>query len=225
MIKLSFRFDAQPGRSRRLLRALIFAGIVAAATTPALNARADSSHATVDWGRLLIQLDNYVRGGRERPNAQQGQSTPLQNDRTFQPFIQTAGNAWFGVAPRVSFVARDWGTAFRIAGDRISLVDAMRLTASTRMVLTRVRLSNARVTPFLQIGAGQWRTDSNILPRTPHSTEIAAQVGGGVEMQLMASWQIACEIGGTLFIRDERDADDLPATKLWSAMIASRIVF
>jgi hypothetical protein len=221
---LSFRLGARPCGTRRRC-ALIFAGIVAATTTQAFNARADSSHATVDWGRLLIQLDNYVRGGRERPNLQQGQSTSLQNDRTFQPFIQTAGNAWFGVAPRVSFVARDWGTAFRIAGDRISLVDAMRLSASTRMVLTRVRLSNARVTPFLQIGAGQWRTDSNILPRTPHSTEIAAQVGGGVEVQLLPYWQLACETGGTLFIRDDRDAQDLPATKLWSAMVASRLIF
>ncbi|MCL2724201.1 MAG: hypothetical protein FWD69_07150 [Polyangiaceae bacterium] len=197
---------------------------IVAVTMLAANAWADASHATIDWGRLLVDLDNFARGG-ERPNVQRGVSPSLRNDRTLQPLTQNAGNAWFGVAPRVSFVARDWGTAYRIAGDRLSLVDAMRLTASTRMVLTRVRLNNARVTPFVQIGVGQWRTDSNILPQMPHSTQIAAQIGSGFEAQITSYWQIACETGGTIFIRDERDAQDLPATKLWSAMIASRITF
>jgi opacity protein-like surface antigen len=150
----------------------------------------------------------------------------VTSERFGQPLVQNSGNAWFGVAPSVSFVARDWGTSFRLSGDRLSLVDALRLSESTRMVLTRVRLSNnSRITPFVQLGVGQWRTDTNILPLTPRATELAAQVGAGVELHITRGWQLACEAGGTMFIRDARSSENIAQTRLWSTMIASRIVF
>ena len=189
------------------------------------SARADSGHATIDWGQLLVDLDHYARHGAE-------QATPPTraslNERTSQIYEHTAGTAWFGVAPRVALVARDWGEAYRLAGDRLSLVDAMRLSSSTRMVLTRVRLSESggtRVTPFAQLGAGQWRTDPNLLPLTPRSTEIAAQLGGGVEVHMTRAWQLACELSATLLIRDQREEGNIPETKLWSTMLASRVDF
>jgi hypothetical protein len=197
----------------------------AAVTTLTGVAHADPGHLTIDWGRLLVEMDSFARHGAEElvptthPNAPEIQT---------QPLVHTAGNAWFGVAPSVTLVARDWGEAYRLAGDRLSLSDEMRLSSSTRMVVSRVRLSDShvsRITPFAQLGAGQWRTDTNIMPFTPRSTEIAAQIGGGFEVRLAGRWQLACETSATLFIRDSREPQDLAATKLWSTMVASRLVW
>ena len=147
---------------------------------------------------------------------------------TADPYEGNPGNAWFGAAPRVSFVARDWGTSLRLAGDRLSLVDAMRLSQSTRMIVTRVRFGDlrfARVTPFAQVGLGQWRTDTNIMPLTPRSTEIAGQAGGGIEIQVSRSWQLALESSVTALYREQREDTSIPQTRFWSAMFASRLEF
>lgn len=183
----------------------------------------------VDWGRLLAELDGYVRRGSmtlERGEPSAYVATVTAPGRHAQPLVLADGNAWFGVAPSVSFVARDWGTAYRLSGDKLSLIDAVRLSESTRMVLTRVRLNrDRRVTPFVQLGAGQWRTDRKFLPLRTGDTELAAQVGVGVELQLVGPWQLACEAGATLFIREHRETNDVPETRMWSAMIASRLSF
>lgn len=176
----------------------------------------------IDWGRALVALDGYVRTGGEKP----GQTVTSRADKpNDDPFVMNGGNAWAGVTPRVALVARDWATQTRLAGDRLSLVDAMRLSSSTRMVITRVRFGDARVRPFMQLGLGQWRTDPNLLPLTPRSTEIAGQAGGGIELLLTRSWQLAAESSVTALYREQRDNDDIPQTRMWSATIASRIEF
>lgn len=207
-------------------RTLMLAAVVAGAipmTAPALAETGPIAGAVaVDWGRLLAELDAYARYGAERPVASAPQQAAAE--RTSQPYVQNAGNAWFGVAPRVSFVARDWGGSYRLTGDRLSLVDAMRLSSSTRMVLSRVRFGDfgtTRITPFTQAGFGQWRTDPAILPFMPRATEVAAQLGGGVEVNVARNWQLACETSGTFFIRDGRE--DLRQTMLWSATLATRM--
>jgi hypothetical protein len=208
---------------RKLSVAIAAASAVFAASVPA---RADDNRGVVDWARVFVQLDTYARTGTEHPQAVTPRSE--RPATTSDPYVQNAGNAWFGVAPRVAIVARDWATAYRLAGDRLSLIDAMRLSASTRMVMTRVRLGDlhhARVTPFAQLGLGQWRTDTNLLPLTPRSTEIASQLGGGVEVHVTPSWQLAAESTMTAMIRDQREADSLPQTRLWSVMLASRLEF
>jgi hypothetical protein len=195
----------------------------------ASSAEADPSPtptAGIDWGRLLVGLDQYVRHGAESPQLQ----TPVgsQPEHVGQIYVHTAGNAWFGVAPSVTLVARDWGEAYRLAGDRLSVTDALRLSSSTRMVMTRVRLSDShisRITPFAQLGAGQWRTDTNLMPVLQRSTDVAAQVGGGIELRLTSAWQMACETSATILIRDQRESADISATKLWSTTLASRIEF
>jgi hypothetical protein len=188
---------------------------------------------SVDWSRLLVELNVLARGRdardvRESSLASRTPATMQQELRTSQLVLQNSGNAWFGVAPRVALVARDWGSAFRLAGDRLSLVDAVRLSASTRMVMTRVRIANperARVVPFVQLGAGQWRTDPNLLPLTPQDTEVAGQLGGGVEVRLASFWQLACEASATVLVRDGRGEGAIPQTKMWSTSIASRLAF
>lgn len=192
------------------------------ATTFASTAHAEPA-GTLDWGKALVNLDAWARGNAETP-----QATPmpsLNRERLEQPYVQTAGNAWFGVAPSVTLVARDWASTYKIAGDRLSLVDALRLSESTRMVVSRVRLSNTRLTPFAQLGVGQWRTDTNLVPLAVRSVEVATQVGGGIELRLTRAWQLAGEATATMIIRDEREYDNLPQTKIWSSTIASRITF
>jgi hypothetical protein len=178
----------------------------------------------VDWDQLLVRLDRYVRTGSENllpsPQTQVPRPATISDD----PNPQNLGNAWFGVAPRVTLVARDWASSTRLAGDRLSLVETMRLSASTRMVVGRARLSGTRFTPFVQVGLGQWRVDRNHLPLTPHSIEIASQLGTGLELRLTRTWQIAAEATVTTLIRDGSSTSSaLPQTMLWSTFLASRI--
>lgn len=204
--------------------------VAAGAFTFAAPARADESRAAIDWMTKLVQLDHYVRTGSERPLVVQPARTsdrPVTSPST-EPYEQNQGNAWFGVAPRVSFVARDWASSLRLHGDRLSLVDAMRLSQSTRMIVTRVRFGNpgvSRVTPFAQVGLGQWRTDTNIMPLTPRSTEIAGQAGGGIEIQVSRTWQIAAESSVTALYQERYEELNVPQTRFWSAMVASRFEF
>jgi hypothetical protein len=220
------------GDIRKRVRRFSFAfAATVAACTFAVPARADESRAAIDWMDKLVQLDQFVRTGSERPQltlpARGTSDRPVTTTST-EPYEQNAGNAWFGVAPRVSFVARDWATSLRLAGDRLSLVDAMRLSQSTRMIVTRVRFGDlrvSRVTPFAQVGLGQWRTDTNIMPLTPRSTEIAGQAGGGIEIQISRTWQLAAETSVTALYREQREDTSIPQTRFWGAMLASRFEF
>lgn len=210
----------------------VFAAAFAAATLATAEVRADASGTGggaaggVDWLRLVTELDGLARGKNAETKLR---TSPMPGDaRSSQLLVQNSGNAWFGVAPRMTLVARDWGGAFRLAGDRLSLVDAIRLSSSTRMVMSRVRMASAgsaKLVPFVQMGAGQWRTDPNLLPLTPRDTEIAAQLGTGVEITLSPVWQIACETSATMLLRDGRADNAIPQTRMWSTSIASRLTF
>ncbi len=194
-----------------------------ATTLLSTSARADE-RAAFDWERAIVQLDGLARGNEDKT----GPRAEASVQRSSELAVHNGGNAWFGVAPKLTFVARDWASAYRIAGDRLSIVDALRLSSSTRMVLSRVRLSDPRVSrfvPFVQLGAGQWRVDTKLLPLMPRYRELAAQVGGGVEVALTKNWQLACESAMTALYVEQTDAQDHPQTKLWSASIASRVEF
>lgn len=204
--------------------------------TASAPAKADPGD-NVDWSRILVEMNVVAREGMDVFEAQRcaevlsgnGGGCFVENVRreraALEPSTQSAGSAWFGVAPRVSLVARDWGSAFKVAGDRLALVDAMRLTSSTRMVMSRVRLSDRRFTPFLQLGLGQWRMDPNLLPLAPRNPEIAAQVGGGFELALRHNWQVAVETSATVIYRDDVQPVDAATPRMWSTMLASRLVW
>lgn len=213
---------------------VVIIALVALTTSGAAKADGTEGGGNVDWKRVLVELDVLARRGVDLFETQRcaevlsgnGGGCFVQNvalrERTLDPNPQSAGNAWFGVAPRVSLVARGWGSAFKVAGDRLALVDAMRLTSSTRMVMTRVRISDRRFTPFTQIGLGQWRMDPNLLPLAPRNPEIAAQLGGGFELAVLHNWQIAVETSATVIYRDDRQPVDAATPRMWSTMFASR---
>lgn len=213
------------------MRALRGVAVAAFATCVAAPSAAHAEPG-VDWMRIVLDLDTLARRGADALDSPRCASTGCGQPRVRTPALephdpnpQNAGNAWFGVAPRVSLVARDWASAYRVAGDRLALVDAVRLSSSTRMVLSRVRLSDRRFTPFAQVGLGQWRVDTNVMPLTRRYMEIAAQVGGGLEVRLSRRWQVAAESTITLLHADGPQPAEVAVPLLWSTMLASRLEF
>jgi hypothetical protein len=197
-------------------------------------AQADSEPKGVDWTRVLVDMDTVARKGADvldTPRCSPAgcltdtNATAAAPERIQKLSVQNTANDLFGFAPTVGLVARDWNNSFKVTGDRLALVDALRLTSSTRMVLGRVRMSNTRIAPFAQVGLGQWRTDPYLMPLTPRYTEIAAQAAGGVELRLVGTWQVALESTMTMLYREQREAGDYPATRMWSTSIASRVDF
>lgn len=204
---------------------------VALATTLASSAALADTN---EWGRVLSDLEVITRRGADVLDSPRCTPAGCQTDtnataaapeRGFKPIVQDSTNDHLVTfKPTVSLVARDWGSSFRVAGERLALVDALRLTNSTRMVFTRFRLTDARISPFAQVGLGQWRTDPSLLPLTPGYMELAAQAAGGIELRLMGSWQIALESTMTTIYR-ERSDKSMPTPHVWSTTFASRVDF
>lgn len=215
---------------------LTLAGAMLAMTFATSTAMADansSARGGVDWSRILHDIDAVSQRGAAVLDSPRCSPAGCQTDtnataaapeRGLRFDVQDTSNNWFGFKPRMSLVGRDWSSSFRVTGDRLALVDAMRLTTSTRMVLTRVRMTDARVAPFAQIGLGQWRTDPFILPLTPRYEEIAAQAAAGVEVRVFGTWMVGLEQTVTVLHR-ERGDNSLPAARMWSSTFASRIDF
>lgn len=189
---------------------------------------------TNEWARVLSDLDAVSRKGADVLDAPRCTPAGCQTDtnataaapeRGVKLNVQdTTNDHLVTFHPTVSLVARDWGSSFRVAGERLALVDALRLTSSTRMVLTRFRMSDSRISPFAQVGVGQWRTDPYLLPLTPGYMELAAQAASGIEFRVHGSWQIALESTMTTIYR-ERSDKSMPAPHVWSTTFASRLDF
>jgi len=149
-----------PGVGGRLLAT----GIALAVTlSVGSEARADeggiSTRMTVDWGDWVGKGMTWLAARSER--GREGQQTwqPRAGELGLSPISTMAqpgelGSAWFGVAPRVSFVARDWGGAHSLAGGPVAVTDSVRVTRSCRMVMSRIRLGEGRIVPFAQVGLG-----------------------------------------------------------------------
>jgi hypothetical protein len=129
-----------------------------------------------------------------------------------------------GGSPRLSLVARDWGDSQRLVG-RLALVDQMRPTRSSRMIVTRLRIADGAIVPFAQVGLGEWRVDTTVLPTLPGDRALAAQLGAGFELQMSADAVLALETDWTLL--DERDDVIRAAAQptLWGALLATRARF
>ena len=211
------------GLLKRAAMGLIAGAFFFTSTFVSSEARAEGpERSTLDWSKVLVEMDHIARHGIETKTA----PSPAKSEQqpTTDQYTQNATNPWFGVAPRMSFVARDWGATHRLFGDRLSIVDTQRLTRSARMVMMRVRLNDSRLTPFAQLGLGQWRVDTLLMPLTPRSEELAGQIGGGFEIRVR-KWQIAMESTVTAIYRESREANNIPQTRMWSTMLAAKVDF
>ena len=182
-------------------------------TTPA---RADEgTRLAVDWeklGEVLGDSSSHAReaGGAWRTEAQE--SGPGVEGRDV------------GLSPQLSIVARDWGKSQRLLG-YLGPTDLLRLSRSSRMVVTRVRLGHGRIAPFAQLGVGQWRVDTSVLATLPSDVEVAAQVGAGFELRLAPGAVLALELDGTTLYREAHEPQMVACPRMWGGLVAGRAVF
>ena len=188
------------------------------------TARADGAmRLSVDWSKLESVLRDgpasFLPGESKRQSQPQSQSASLGGDRGDGSQLK-----WFGLSPHISLIARDWGGAQVIFG-HLALTDQVRLTRSSRMVVSRVRLADGRVAPFVQGGIGQWRVDTDLMPVLPRDVELATQLGGGVEVAFPHALTLAIEADHTILIREEHEPQMISPPHLWGTFLAARIVF
>jgi hypothetical protein len=190
--------------------------LVVAATLVAAPARGDSSlRLSVDWGKL----ETVLREGPAALFPQPRESLLSSSERSERNDMQ-----WFGLSPHVSLVARDWAGAQLLLG-HLTLTDLLRLSRSSRMFVTRVRLADGRFAPFAHVGFGQWRVDTDLMPVLPHDVELAAQVGLGFEVTLSRHAALAIEGDHTILLREQREPQMIATPHLWGAFLAARALF
>jgi len=122
-------------------------------------------------------------------------------------------------APTASVVARDWHGSMRIMGDRTLVLDDLRATASNRMVMGRLA-TDSRMSTFVQVGLGQWRIDPAMFPTARSYSEIAGQVGSGVELRLSSRVRVASEVTYTALYHDLHYTSDEVAPRILAFAIA-----
>jgi hypothetical protein len=190
--------------------------LAAAASLGATTARAEASlRLSVDWGKLETVLREGPAGLLPQPRET---FLPL-SDRT-----ERNDTKWFGLSPHVSLVARDWGGAQLLLG-HLTLTDQLRLSRSSRMIVSRVRLADGRFAPFAHLGLGQWRVDTDLMPVLPHDIELAAQMGLGFEVAFSRRAALAIEGDHTILIRDQREPQMIATPHLWGTFLAARAFF
>jgi hypothetical protein len=206
-------------------RALVATIVALVAMLAPKAARADEV-GSVEWSKFYAAAEGIMRGKfvREEPTSRAAQSSDAMA-RTDARSPGGATNPWFGVDPHVSVVARDWGEGFRLYGAPMALSDQLRLTRSSRMIMSRVRLGNGRIVPFLQVGAGQWRVDTSTLPAMHYDIQIASHAGWGLEAHLARNFDIVAESSSTFIMRDSREPGSVVATRIFGAAFFSRFTF
>ena len=187
-------------------------------------ARADgSTRLSVDWGKLGEVL-------RQAP----GMLLPREHDvervqhgeHAESSEVSLAARPWVGLAPRMSLVARDWGSSQLLVGN-LTVTDHLRLTRSSRMVVSRVRLTEGRLVPFAQLGIGEWRVDRTLVPALPLNQQLAAQAGAGFELAVAPAFAVALEANWTLLWNDDVASQSQTAARpyLWGSLLAARARF
>lgn len=122
--------------------------------------------------------------------------------------------------PRASIIARDWRGSMTVAG-RTMLLDDLRPAASHRMVIARIA-ADARLSPYAQAGAGEWRVDTALFPNMPTRQAYAGSIGAGFELRTNAGLKIAGETSYTFFYREGPVAADDPGPRLLSVLFAAQ---
>ncbi|HEX8794940.1 MAG TPA: hypothetical protein VF765_28535 [Polyangiaceae bacterium] len=188
------------------------------------DARADGTpRLSVDWGKLgeVLRQAPGILLPREHDveHAEHGEHTDGGD-------IPLAERRWVGFAPRMSVVARDWGSSQLLVGN-LTVTDQLRLTRSSRMVVSRIRLAEGRLVPFAQLGIGEWRVDRTLVPTLPLNQQLAAQAGAGFELTVAPSVAVALEANWTLLWNDDfaLQPQTIGRPNLWGSLLAARARF
>jgi len=194
---------------------LLFASALAIVLGFGATAHADgTARWAVDWAKLGDVIRD-IPGSVLPPQRRQ---IPTESG---SPLADEPDNAW---RPGVSLVARDWGGTQLLLG-HLSLIDQLRLIRSIRMVVTRVRFGTGPIVPFLHLGLGQWRVDTDLMPALPRDVEVATQLASGCEFAFSRTFALAVEADHTYLIRDQRQPQMVASPHLWGASLAARAVF
>ena len=134
--------------------------------------------------------------------------------------------------PRPSFVLRDWRESFVIAGAPALLVDDVRPFATNRVALARItapaietKQAVLSVSPFVQVGAGEWRIDPVLVPAMPIASTYAGQVGGGVEITIARQVHLAAEGQTTYLYGAQPWSGDVTLPRVFSGVVALQTQF
>jgi hypothetical protein len=176
----------------------------------------DGLRFSVDWDKLGVVLH-------------EGTSSLLPHEAWHADTVQaTRGSAgpesFLGTSPRLALVARDWG-ASQVLWGTLAVTDQFRLSRSSRMVVSRVRLSEGRLMPFAHLGVGQWRADTSVVPLLSSDVQLAGQLGGGFELEVAPRMIVALEGDCTVLYHEGHDVAALSTGTLWSTLLAARARF
>jgi hypothetical protein len=168
----------------------------------------------VDGNRFVTAaMHGAARSGRESSPATNANPTAAPTERAPQ----------IDLLPRASLVARDWRGSMKVAG-RTVLIDDLRPAASHRMVFLRIAAGagGARLSPYAQLGAGEWRVDPVLFPQMPTRQAYAGSAGAGLELRTNAGLRIAAEADYTFFYREGPIAMGDPGPRLLTVLFAAR---
>jgi len=204
-------------RSRRVspFKALAFVCVMtfSALVSPARVRADDTLHGAIAWDQLSVAL--HLGAFSVSPH----ESWRAAELSTIPPPLQ-----WLGTSPHVSFVARDWGES-QVLWGHLTVADQLRLSRSSRMVVTRLRLAGGRFAPFVQMGIGQWRVDTSVIATLPTDVELAGQLGGGFEFAIAPSASLVLQADCTFIFPEGREPQMLSSGHLLGTLLAARARF
>jgi hypothetical protein len=86
-------------------------------------------------------------------------------------------------------------------------------------------LGDGRVAPFAQMGLGQWRIDTSLMPGMQQDVELAMQLATGFELRLTRTWKLALEADYTVLYREVHEPQMVTSPWLWGTILATRATF
>jgi hypothetical protein len=211
----SLRERRRPTKRARLAVAMTLLGVAGAlAPTAASAAEPEITRLNWNWDAFLDALRDpgVALFARERARLERAEAE-----------TSAVADKWFGLSPHVSLVARDWGGAQLLLGN-MSVTDQIRLSRSSRMVVSRIRLGGGRFAPFAHVGLGQWRTDTDLMPVLPRDVEAATQFGGGFQLR-SRGLTFCVEVDYTLLLRDTYEPQHVSSPHLWGSFLGMRGAF
>jgi hypothetical protein len=190
--------------------------LVALLVTPRIaHAGEGAIRLEVDWSKLepimIAGPSAFLSREKTTTGAHLGEDDPTER--------------WLQMSPRLSFVARDWGSTQLVAGAHAMPTDLLRLDRASRMVIGRMLLGEGRVAPFAQLGLGQWRIDTSLMPAMPQDVELAMQVSTGFEFRITRTWSFALEGDYTILYREVHEPQMVTSPHLWGSILAMRSTF
>jgi hypothetical protein len=205
--------------SQHLQRSILGAVLaLAASLTPSVAAADDAVRVSVDWDKLAVLL-------HEGPASLLPREAGLTRAEVVDQAHGGVPSSWLGMSPRLALVARDWGVSQLLWG-QLAVTDQFRLSRSSRMVMTRVRLADGRLSPFLHVGVGQWRADTSVVAYLSSDVVLAGQLGGGFELEIAPRTVIALQADCTMLYREGRgDGQTLASGQFWGTLLAARARF